>query len=129
MDIWLDNSNPDDVIITAGDLIPQLRYWGKRPNTIFLYRSLQKSQTSSDNFYALRADINQALCSNRTVLITPAAVEYVADSDLSLVGVHREELRSYLYETARRGEILFWYRNTWDGKILPVYALTGQEAC
>jgi hypothetical protein len=129
MDIWLDNSNPDDVIITAGDLIPHLRYWGKRPNTIFLYRSLQASQDSTDSFHELRKQINQALCMHHTVLITPAASAYVPDSELSLVGVTREKLRSYLNETARQGEIAFWYRDVFDGKLLPVYALTGHEAC
>lgn len=129
MDLWKNNSSPNDVLITAGDLIPHLRYWGIRPNTVFLYRSLQASQNSPDKFYDLRRKFNQALCAQRTVLITPLASEYVSDHELSLVGVSREELRSYLEENARRGEVLFWYRNVWDGKRLPVYALRGPVAC
>jgi hypothetical protein len=129
MNLWLDHSGPDDVLITAGDLIPQLRYWGQRPNTIFLYRSLQASQDSSDSFYALDEQIKQALCTNHNVLITPTATDYIAYSELSLVGVSRKEVRSYLYGNASKGEIIFWYRNTWDGKLLPVYALKEYAAC
>ena len=129
MDIWMINSSPNDVLITVGDLIPHLRYWGKRPNTVFLYRSLQASQASPDGFYKLRAVINQALCANHTVLITPTASEYVFDSQLSIVDVSREDLRAYLDEIALEGKIVFWYRNVWDGKLLPVYALRGSGTC
>lgn len=129
LDVWMNNSGPNDVLITAGDLIPHLRFWGKRPNTVYLYRSLQASQASPDDFDKLRTDIRQALCAHHTVLITPAADKYILDSELSLVGVSREEVRSFLDEYAHQGEIVFWYRNVFDGKLLPVYALRRSVAC
>jgi hypothetical protein len=129
LDVWMNNSSPNDVLITAGDLIPHLRFWGKRANTVYLYRSLQASQTFPDDFHDLRKKIHHAICTNHTVLITPTASEYVSDSELSLVGVTREDLRSFLDENARRGEILFWYRNAFDDKLLPVYALRRSVAC
>jgi len=129
LSIWTENSSQEDVIITAGDIIPQLRYWGMRPNTIYLYRSLQAGQTSLDGFSDLRAQIDQAICSHHTALITPAASEYITEDQLSIVGVSREELRSFLDENANRGEIVFWYRDLFDGKLLPVYALRQSTTC
>lgn len=129
LDIWMNSSNPNDVLITAGDLVPHLRYWGYRPNTVNLFRSLQDGQSSPDDFYKLREMIEQALCTHRKVLITPAASDYIPDDQLSLVGVSRSALRAFLEEEARKGKIVFWYRNSFDDKLLPVYALQQAEVC
>ncbi len=73
--------------------------------------------------------IEQALCTHRKVLITPAASDYIPDDQLSLVGVSRSALRAFLEEEARKGKIVFWYRNSFDDKLLPVYALQQAEVC
>jgi hypothetical protein len=129
LELWLSHSGSEDILLTAGDLVPQLRFWGKRPNTVNLYRSLQESQNSADDFSDLRAQIDQALCARRTVLITPEASTYLTEYELSLVDVSRDELRSFLEENARKGQVVFWYRNAIDGKLLPVYAVRRSVAC
>jgi hypothetical protein len=129
MNVWLTNSGPNDVLITAGDFVPQLLYWGGRPNTVYLYRVLQASQTSTDSFSDLRKEMDQALCAGHAVLITPAASEYVPDNQLSWVGLSRENLRAFLYDNAHKGKIAFWYRDLFDNQLLPVYILTQSGAC
>lgn len=129
MDVWMNNSSADDVLITAGDLVPHLMYWGKRQNTVYLYRSLQASQNSPDDFHDLRNEIDQAICSHHTVLITPTAGNYMSDSQLSLVGVSRTELHTFLDGYAQQGRIAFWYRDLFDKQLLPVYALKQSSAC
>jgi hypothetical protein len=129
LNVWVENSSQEDVLITAGDLIPHLRFWGSRPNTVYLYRSLQASQASPDDFSDLRNEINQALCTHHTVLITPAASEYVTDSQLSLVSVSRGDLRSFLDKNVQKGKIAFWYRDLFDGRLLPVYIVKNVSAC
>jgi len=87
------------------------------------------SQSSPDEFHDLRMEIDRALCDHRTVLITPAASEYISDSELSLVGVSRESLEAFFHEYEHKGKIIFWYRNLLDGRQLPIYALAPPETC
>jgi hypothetical protein len=129
MDLWMQHSDTDSVLITAGDLVPHLLYWGDRPDTIILYRSLQVSQSSPDDFADLRTNINRALCEHRTVLLTPAASEFITDNELSVMSVSRESLRIFFNGYTQRGKIAFWYENRFDHKRVPVYTLTNSEAC
>jgi hypothetical protein len=129
VDLWRLHSDPGSVIITAGDLIPHLLYWGERPRTVILYRSLQLSQASPDNFYELHIRINRALCEHRTVLMTPEAGETLTDNELSFVDISREELRTFFDEYTQKGEIVFWYENVFNGKRVPVYKMTGTYDC
>lgn len=129
MEAWLSHSNSDDVLITAGDLVPDLLFWGKRPDTVNLYRSLQVSQVSSDHFYDLRKTIDQALCKHHTVLLTPAASEYIPDDQLSVVNVSREDLRSFFNEYTKQGAFSFWYKDIFDNKQLPVYVIKEAGSC
>jgi hypothetical protein len=127
--VWVNHSGPNDVLITAGDLVPDLLYWGDRSETVNLYRSLQVSQSSSDSFSDLRRLIEQALCNHHTVLLTPVAGDYIPDNQLSIVNVSRASLKAFFTGYRQHGTIAFWYRDLIDNKRLPVYAITQAEAC
>ncbi len=127
--VWRDHSNPDDVLITAGDLVPHLLFWGNRPNTIHLYRTLQQSRNSADKFYLLRKEIRQALCNNKTVLLAPAACMYIADEQLSVLRLSRQELCNFFHRYEMKA--VFDYQNLINDAQEKVYklALPGTEDC
>ena len=127
LNTWLEHSDPDDMLITAGDLIPQLWFWSNRPNTIHLYHSLVVNKNSDDRFEYLRAQINRCLCEGDSVLYTPAIVDHFGDSFLGLLDLSRVELRTFFdgYEK----ESAFIYRNRINNKETQVYTLMNPDAC
>ena len=129
LDAWLQHSRPGDVLITAGDLVPPLIFWGNRPDTIYVYRSLQRSASSGNPFQEMRDQIRRTLCNGNSLLVAPEAGTYMPDELLSIVHVSHQELHAFLQSYAERGEIAFWYVNLIDHKSLPVYRLTQAEAC
>jgi hypothetical protein len=128
METWISHSNPGDVLITAGDLIPNLLFWENRPNTVNLYRSLQADNSSGD-FHDLRTIIDQALCNHHAVLLTPKASEYITDEQLAVANVSREALRLFFKEHTSKEFIAFWYRDLFDKRKVPVYILTRSGTC
>jgi hypothetical protein len=129
MDSWLGHSSPGAVLITAGDLVPDMLFWGNRPNTVNLYRSLQVGASSGDDFSNLRQKIDQALCDHQTVLLTPAAGRDIPDNLLSVVNVPRENLQAFFDSYVGRAKFVFSYRDLLDGQQVPVYALSGPGYC
>jgi hypothetical protein len=129
MDSWLSHSRPNDVLITAGDLVPDLLFWGNRPNTVNLYRSLQAGVSSGNDFSDLRQKINQALCNHQAVFWTPAAVRYIPDNLLSVLNVPRGNLQAFFDDYTGREDFAFSYRDLMDGRQIPVYALSGAGDC
>lgn len=129
MDSWLSHSRPNDVLITAGDLVPGLLFWGNRPNTVNLYRSLQAGVSSGNDFSDLYQKINQALCNHQAVLLTPAASRYIPDNLLSVLNVPRGNLQAFFDDYSGREDFAFSYRDLMDGRQIPVYALSGTGEC
>ena len=127
MIIWLKHSNENDMLITAGDLIPQLWFWSNRPNTIHLYHYLVVNKYSDDRFEYLRDQIDQFLCAGNTVLFAPAIVDNFGESFLFWLDLHRDNLRTFFdaYEKERR----FTYKNLIDGEETQVYELVNPNAC
>lgn len=127
MDIWLKNSNPGDMLITAGDLIPQLWFWSNRPNTIHLYHYLEPNRDSSDRFKYLRDHIDLVLCDGNAVIFAPAIVENFNEPFLLWLDLSREDLRTF-FEAYPREEY-FTYRNLDNGKETRVFRLLKPNAC
>lgn len=127
MDVWLKHSDRDDMLITAGDLIPQLWFWSNRPHTIHLYHYLVISKDSVDRFEYLRDQIDQFLCAGNTVIYTPAVVDNFGDSFLIWLDLSRGDLRNFFDEYEK--EKYFTYINLIDGQETQVYDLVGPNEC
>lgn len=126
MTIWLKHSNPGDMLITAGDLIPQLWFWSNRPNTIHLYHYLVVNKDSTDRFEYLRDQIDQFLCDGSSVILAPAIVDNFGDSFLMWLDLPRDDLRTFF--DGYQKESYFTYMNL-SGEETQVYKLLNPDAC
>ena len=127
MDVWLKHSDQDDMLITAGDLIPQLWFWSNRPHTIHLYHYLIVSKDAADRFEFLRDQIDQSLCDGNAVIYTPAVVDNFGDSFLIWLDLSRDNLRNFFDEYEK--EEYFTYINLIDRQETQVYNLVGPNTC
>lgn len=123
---WLAHSTPDDVLITAGDLTPQLWFWFDRPNALHLFHQLEPGRRSSDRFGLLRARIDGALCRGHDVLLAPAVGDLFHAPFLAYLELDRSALRDFLDGYAR--DEVFRYRIVGNGVETPVYRLR-REGC
>lgn len=127
INLWLEHSNTDDILIPDDHLVPILAYWNRRPNTLNLHTLLMMSPDSPDRLDGLRKTIEDALCSNKAVLFTPAAIDFHPDPFLSAERVTRNDLHLLFDEFDR--EETFSYVNSIDGKRTSVYRLSGLAPC
>lgn len=127
MQAWLDHSSPNDVLITAGDLVPHLLFWENRPHTVNLYSSLLASRQSTDPFSDLKQRIETALCRGDSVFITPRASDAMPESWLSILALPRSNLHQFL--TSYTQEEAFSYPSeTLDAEV-QVYRVAGGVQC
>src|SRR5262249_13595825 len=71
---WVQRSQPADALIPPVRMVPLLRYWEHRPNTLHLFTCLNAG-TATNRFRRLETVIDERLASGATVLYTPLAVE------------------------------------------------------
>jgi len=105
---WERYSQPGDVTLES-DVTAHLLFWTRRPNALFIYRTIQASQDGPDRFARLRAIIDGALAEGRSVFYVPGMVAGFAESDLKLVGVTRDEVTAFFNRYRRDGPV-FLYR-------------------
>lgn len=124
---WLAHSDQDDMLITAGDIIPQLWFWSDRPNTVHLYHYLVVNENSDDRFEYLRDQINLFLCRGDSVLYTPAIVDNFGDSFLTWLDLSRDEINTFFDGYQKEG--YFTYINRISNEETQVYQLVNPGAC
>jgi hypothetical protein len=122
LQLWLERSRQDDVLIEAGRFTAHLRFWGARSNVVNLYRSLQNSGSATDPFAQLRGTIDGALRQGRPVLFAPGLSSYFTEDRLAVVGTNRRDLERF-FERYRWDGPLFEYQESAGGPIKPVYRL------
>lgn len=127
MRAWLEHTSPNDVLLTAGDLVPQLLFWENRPNTVNLYSSLLASQGTGDPFSDLQQRINTALCRGDAVFLTPEASDTLPESWLSILALSRSEIRRFL--TSYDQEEAFSYPSETFGAEVPVFRVIDAGKC
>lgn len=118
---WERYSQPGDVTIES-DVTAHLLFWTRRPNALFIYRTIQASQDGADRFARLRAVIDTALQEGRSVFYVPGMVAGFADADLKLVGVTRDEVTAFFNGYRREGPV-FRYRPKEGGEEREVFRL------
>ena len=87
LDAWTDNTESGDVLITAGDLVPHLRYWSDRPNTYPLSGVLVRSEQGGDTWADLDGLVRDTLAHGRNVFISPMAGDYLSDRQRAVLEV------------------------------------------
>ena len=101
---WERHSQPGDVTLES-DVTAHLLFWTRRPNALFIYRTIQASQDGPDRFARLRAIIDGALAEGRSVFYVPGMVAGFAEADLKLVGVTRDEVTAFFNRYRRDGPV------------------------
>jgi transmembrane protein TMEM260 (protein O-mannosyltransferase) len=122
---WVQHSQPGDVLIPPGQLVPLLRYWENRPNTLFLFSCLWYSD-ANDVFATLRRTIESGLTESAAVLYAPAAMDAIRDDQLPLLRVSRDSLGRFFERYPLRPA--FSYVSASGAKPAPAYQLTGLPA-
>jgi hypothetical protein len=125
--IWLQHSEPDDMLITSGDLISQLIFWGNRPNTVDLYDYLKVTKNSDDRFEFLRKKMNQTLCSGKKVIVAPAIVDNYNPTFLLWLDLSRDDLRKFIDGLPK--EQYFSYKNLNSRRDTQVYSILSPDTC
>ena len=125
LDHWLEHSQPGDVLIPPDGLIPLLRYWADRPNTLHMYICL-KAGTPDDVLKPLREAIDDRLRCSGKVLFAPAALDALGDDEWSHVHASRAQLRQF-FKRYRLTEA-FSTVDPSRGTSMPVYQLTASGA-
>jgi hypothetical protein len=117
---WLKHSNPEDLLLTVGDMNAPLAFWWNRPHTItqdFLY----SGPSVTNKFAALRRVIEQRVSAGGDVLVAPAFLDYVWDDLAASSGTRKDDIRvglgKYKWQSA------FCYTNLIDGRITDVRRL------
>jgi hypothetical protein len=105
---WERYTQPGDVTLES-DVTAHLLFWTRRPNALFIYRTIQASQDGPDRFARLRAIIDGALTSGRSVFYVPGMVAGFSEADLKLVGVTRDDVNAFFNSYRREGPV-FRYR-------------------
>jgi len=98
---WVDHSQPADVLIPPGQLVPLLRYWENRPNTLLVFSCLWYSK-AGDAFGTLRETIAGARARGATVLYAPAAIEDIRNDQLPLLKVSRNAVGHFFERYPQR---------------------------
>ncbi len=127
MEAWLRHSERSDMLITAGDLIPQLWFWADRPHTIHLYHYLEVDRNSADRFRHLRAEIDRFICEGHAVIFAPEIADNFGQSFLRWLDLSRDDLRTF-FDTYER-QRYFTYNQAGTGEETPVYRLINESAC
>jgi hypothetical protein len=104
---WSAHTRDRDVIIQH-DVTAHLLFWTRRPNSLFLYRTLQAGKPG-DPLAALRSVIGAAHADGRAVYYVPGTEDALRASDLALVGATRAELAAFFARYRRVGPV-FTYR-------------------
>ena len=119
---WGSHTRPDDVTIES-DVTAHLLFWTKRPNALFLYRTIQASQAAPDRFTVLRSIIDRALREGRGVFYVPGVANGFQEADLQLVGVTRDDIDRFFDGYGKEGPV-FRYRPKEGLSEREVYRLT-----
>jgi hypothetical protein len=118
---WASNTRKEDVII-QGDVTAHLLFWAGRPNSLFLYRTVQAGGRSAP-FSVLERVIDTAHRNGHAVYYVPGTIESLNPADLALVGVTREELLTFLDRYPRAGP-LFQVQPRAELPLKDVFSLT-----
>ena len=105
LNLWIDHSQPDDVIVEIGRFTGHLLFWGRRPNTANVYRLLQEGHNRGDPYAPLRELFERTQRAGRDVLFAPGLSSYFSDDRLSVVGTSTAEL------------VAFFERYRWEGPL------------
>jgi hypothetical protein len=122
--IWVSNSEPDDVLITAGGLTHQLRFWMNRPHAIPL-ASVLRNPDSDKAFAYLRDEIEGALTKGASVLVALSAVRYMRDNSIWMPNMIGRKVEAFFAEY--EWEEAFLYKNDIDGRNTPVSRIIGRK--
>jgi hypothetical protein len=125
--IWLQHSEPDDMLITSGDLISQLIFWGNRPNTVDLYDYFKVTKNSDDRFEFLRKKMNQTLCNGKKVIVAPAIVDNYNPTFLLWLDLSRDDLHKFIDGLPK--EQYFSYKNINSRRDTQVYSILSPATC
>lgn len=120
MRLWAEHTRPDDVTLES-DVTAHLLFWTRRPNALFIYRTIQASP-ADDRFARLRQVFEEAWRDGRNVWYVPGMVVRFQERDLQLVGVTREQVTQFFDGYTRVGPI-FRYRPRSDAEERLVFQL------
>ena len=105
LNLWIDHSNPDDVIVETGRFTGHLLFWGRRSNTANVYRLLQEGHNAGDPYAPMRELFTRTQREGRDVLFAPGLSSYFSDDRLSVVGTNANDL------------IAFFEHYRWEGPL------------
>ena len=120
---WLEYTDANDTVITAGDLMPQLRFWYDRPKTRPLMEIYRKQD--SNRFKEVRADFDRALRMGSGVYVSRAITNYLWEPLLEASGVSPGDLADFFDEY--EWEYAFTYTNETDETAAAVHRLSGRR--
>ncbi|MFI5366060.1 MAG: hypothetical protein ACHQ4J_10585 [Candidatus Binatia bacterium] len=98
---WLEHSRPTDVLIPPTELVPFLRYWEDRPNTLLVFTCLWYS-SAGDTFGTLSQTIAAAFARGAAVLYAPASIDDVRDDQLPILRLSRDALGRFFAHYSQR---------------------------
>jgi hypothetical protein len=127
LNVWIENSDENDMLITAGDLISQLWFYSDRPNTIHLYHMLEKNIASADRFEYFKTQIDRTLCSGGKVIVAPDIASNCGEQFLNWLNISREDIGTFFASYPK--EKYFTYKNLINGKDTQVYTITKPDSC
>src|SRR5688572_11400241 len=122
LDLWIEHSQPDDVIFETGRFTAHLLFWGRRPGTANVYRLLREGHRMGDPYAPLRALVERARREGRSVLFAPGLSDYYSDDRLGVVGTDVRSLVSF-FESYRWDGPVFEYQEDVGLQSKAVYRL------
>ena len=105
LNLWIEHSHPEDVIVETGRFTAHLLFWGRRPGTANVYRLLQEGNNFGDPYAPMRELFDRTQQAGRTVLFAPGLSSYFTDDRLSVVG------------TTARDLVAFFESYRWEGPV------------
>jgi hypothetical protein len=103
--LWIEHSQPDDVIVETGRFTGHLLFWGRRPRTANVYRLLQEGHNHGDPYAPMRDLFARTRQEGHDVLFAPGLSSYFTDDRLSVVGTTAKDL------------VAFFDGYRWDGPL------------
>jgi hypothetical protein len=119
--LWVEHSDPRDVLVPTDELVPHLLFRAERPETMNL-DALLLPGPERGMLEPLRARLHGALCSGRRVFVAEGAGGWVARRLPQWIRVPRETLDAFF---ARYGRTpAFAYESPFEGGRVQVYRLS-----
>ena len=122
LQLWIDHSHSDDVIVETGRFTGHLLFWGRRSRTANVYRLLQEGHNSGDPYAPMRELFARTQREGRDVLFAPGLSSYFTDDRLSVVGTNARDLVAF-FEGYRWDGPLFEYQEDSGHPIKKAYRL------